>query len=80
MESVIHLSNKGQVVIPQQIRHELHLKQGDCFKIWIEQDKIILKPMERYGKRLLGLGKELWQEVDAKEYLRKERNSWEKKH
>ncbi len=40
------LSSKGQVVIPQDIRQELHLKEGAPFAVIAQQDTILLKKME----------------------------------
>ena len=37
------------------------------------------KKTGQYGMRdLIGLGKELWERVDVKEYMRKERESWDR--
>lgn len=37
------LSSKGQVVIPEEIRNELHLKSGDKFMVIGKGDTVILK-------------------------------------
>ncbi len=37
------LSSKGQVVIPQNVRDELHLKEGETFAVMGKEDTIILK-------------------------------------
>ena len=37
------LSSKGQVVIPEEIRKELHLKSGDRFMVLGKGDTLILK-------------------------------------
>ena len=37
------LSSKGQVVIPQQVRDELGLKEGETFAVMGTEDTIILK-------------------------------------
>lgn len=41
------LSSKGQVVIPEEIRKELHLKSGDRFMVLGKGDTVILKAIER---------------------------------
>lgn len=41
------LSSKGQVVIPEEIRKELHLKSGDRFMVLGKGDTVILKTIER---------------------------------
>ena len=40
------MSSKGQVVIPQKIRKELHLKEGTPFAVIAKQDSILLKKVE----------------------------------
>ena len=37
------LSSKGQIVIPQQVRDELKLKDGETFAVIGREDTIILK-------------------------------------
>lgn len=40
------LSSKGQVVIPQDIRRELHLKEGTPFAVEVQKGTILLKKIE----------------------------------
>ena len=40
------MSSKGQVVIPNEIRKELHLKEGTPFAVIAKQDSILLKKVE----------------------------------
>lgn len=37
------LSSKGQVVIPEEVRKKLHLKEGDQFVVIGKGDTVILK-------------------------------------
>jgi AbrB family looped-hinge helix DNA binding protein len=37
------LSSKGQVVIPEEVRERLHLREGDQFVVIGEGDAVILK-------------------------------------
>ena len=37
------MSSKGQIVIPEEIRHKLGLKTGDKFLVMGEKDVVILK-------------------------------------
>ena len=41
--STTKLSSKGQVVIPESIRKQLHLKTGAQFVVVAEKDVVILK-------------------------------------
>jgi AbrB family looped-hinge helix DNA binding protein len=43
------LSSKGQVVIPEEIRHNLGLKEGDQFIVIGQGDAVILKTINPPG-------------------------------
>lgn len=74
---MITVSSKYQIVIPQKVREKLDLKAGDKLIIKTNNEKIIiyLQP-KSYAKYSLGLGKKIWQGVDATEYVKKERQAW----
>ncbi len=79
MIALVKLSSRHQVVIPKEARKRLGLHAGDQLVVEVEGEKVILHPRPKnYTNYMLGLGKEIWQEIDATEYIRKERESWEK--
>lgn len=79
METVATLSSKYQVVIPREIRKALHLEPGDQLIVESAGRKVIMRPKPRnYTTYMRGLHKEVWKGVEASEYIRKERNAWEK--
>lgn len=41
------LSSRGQVVIPEEIREQMHLHTGDQFVVFSENDVVILKVITR---------------------------------
>lgn len=41
------LSSRGQVVIPEEIREQMHLHPGDQFVVFSENDVVILKMITR---------------------------------
>ena len=41
------LSSRGQVVIPEEIRDQMHLHTGDQFVVFSENDVVILKMITR---------------------------------
>ena len=43
---VTRLSSKGQVVLPQGIRHKLNLEDGDRFVVIANGDTVVLKKLE----------------------------------
>lgn len=44
------LSSRGQVVIPEEIREQMHLHTGDQFVVLSENDVVILKVITRPNK------------------------------
>ena len=79
MIRIVKLSSRHQVVIPKEARKRLGLHAGDQLVVEIEGEKVVLHPRPKnYTSYMLGLGKEAWQNIDATEYIRKERESWEK--
>jgi len=73
----LQVSSKYQIVIPQEVRKKINLKSGDKLIIKANNDKIVIYPHPKnYAKYSLGLGKEIWQGVDAAEYVKKERETW----
>ena len=77
MKNMVKVSSKYQIVIPREAREKLDLKAGDKLIIKANNEKIIIYPQPKnYAKYALGLGKEIWQGIDATEYVRKEREAW----
>lgn len=54
----IRMSSKGQIVIPQDVREELHVDEGTVFAVVGSKDTIILKKIATPSKEELikGLG------------------------
>jgi len=77
MKNMVKVSSKYQIVIPREARKNLNLKAGDKLIVKTNNEKIIIYPQPKsYAKYSLGLGKEIWQGIDAAEYVRKERETW----
>lgn len=77
MKNMVKVSSKYQIVIPLEVRKKINLKSGDRLIIKANNEKIIIYPQPKsYAKYALGLGKEIWQRIDATEYVRKERETW----
>jgi len=72
------VSSKYQIVIPKTVREALGLRPGDRLLIVAEGDKAVLRLRPKsYAEHMRGLHKEVWQGIDATEYVREERKSWE---
>ena len=77
MGTTVKLSGKHQIVIPREVRKQLGLAAGDGLLVEVRGNTIVLVPRPRsYAKRLRGLHKEVWRDVDAKTYVREERKAW----
>jgi len=74
------VSHKFQVVIPKEIRELLSISKGDILEVYGKNNEVIMKklmPLKSISlKDLKGLGKELWEDVDVEDYIKKERDSW----
>jgi bifunctional DNA-binding transcriptional regulator/antitoxin component of YhaV-PrlF toxin-antitoxin module len=59
------------------VRRQLGLAAGDGLLVEVRGSTIVLVPRPRsYAKRLRGLHKELWGNVDAAAYVKEERKGW----
>ncbi len=78
MRTTVKLSANQQIVIPREVRKQLGLAAGDGLLVEVRGNTIVLVPRPRsYAKRLRGLHKEVWRDVDAKAYVREERKGWQ---
>ena len=41
----IRVSSKGQITLPRQIRHKLHINGGDRVAVYLEGEQVILRPV-----------------------------------
>ncbi|MBI1743098.1 AbrB/MazE/SpoVT family DNA-binding domain-containing protein [Candidatus Acetothermia bacterium] len=75
----ITISSKYQVVIPKAVRKALGLRPGDQLLVQLEDGKIVMRPRpQSYTKHLRGLHKNVWKGLEATEYVKRERESWER--
>jgi len=65
------ISSKGQLVIPKDIRENLHIKEGDVFATTNTDTMIILKkiknPMTKEDLLILKEVEEAWKEIERGE-------------
>jgi len=87
MDTVITLkvSPQGQITIPKAWRKALEIKPGTTKLVAYLTDLLKTKALtlqpkpKNWADYMAGLGKEVWEKVDTDEYIRKERDSWERK-
>lgn len=41
------MTSKGQITIPKELRDRFNVHEGDQFKIFLQDDKIMLEPVKR---------------------------------
>jgi len=68
------LSSKNQIVIPREAREALDLKPGDKLLVVVRgRDVLVLQKPKSYRAAIRGLGRGVY----PRDYLRKERESWD---
>lgn len=74
----VKVSSRYQIVIPKRVRETLGLRPGDRLLVELEEGRVVLRLRPRsYAQHLRGLHKEVWQGLDAREYVQKEREAWD---
>ena len=76
------LSQKYQIVIPQEVRKKMKLQVGSRIAVYSidNQRAVLLKSPENYVGALKGLGKNIWRALGgATRYIKQERTVWNKK-
>jgi AbrB family looped-hinge helix DNA binding protein len=74
----VKVGPKYQVVIPRAIRKKVSIRPQK--EVLVEEINgvifILPKPLS-FSEFMMGLGKETWEGVDPKAYVKKERKNWE---
>jgi AbrB family looped-hinge helix DNA binding protein len=74
----VKVSTKNQIAIPTEVRRKLGIKPGDHLIADVCAGHIVLLPEPaNYSEHLRGMHKEVWEKVDAQEYVRGERDAWQ---
>lgn len=77
MTERVKVSSKYQISIPSVARKRLHIKTGDHLLVDVRDGYVVLIPEPRdYGEHLRGLHREVWEDVEPQEYIRREREAW----
>lgn len=73
----VKVSSKHQITVPAAVRKQLQIKSGDQLLVEVRNGYVVLIPEPQdYSKRLRGLHREIWDGIDAQEYVRRERAAW----
>ena len=79
--TIAYVIDRNSIKLPREVSEKLKLKEGMELKVISDEvdGVLILKVMEGKNKDfsgIKGIGKELWKDVDAQEYVIQERNEW----
>jgi AbrB family looped-hinge helix DNA binding protein len=76
--TTVKVSSRYQIVVPAAARAQLNIQSGDRLLVDIQDGMLILIPQPQdYTQKLSGLHKEVWEKVDAQEYIDQERDAWQ---
>ncbi len=77
--SIVKVHRKGIIVLPKGIREKVGIREGMLLKVTIEDDKIVLKPLDLWNA-VWGCGKGKGSAEEAEEELdREEEKFWERR-
>ncbi len=73
----VTVSAKYQISLPAEARRMLGIKRGDRLLVDVRGNHLLLmREPESYAAALAGLHAEIWEGVDAQEYVNRERAGW----
>ncbi len=72
---IARVSSKGQIVIPNDIRERLGIREGSVFAVSsVDGDMVVMKkvknPVDAEDIEILGEVKKAWEEIERGEYTR----------
>lgn len=76
-----YVIDSNSIELPNEVSEKLKLKEGMELKVLSDEMEgvLILKVVEGKNKDfsgIKGIGKEIWKDVDAQEYVTQERKEW----
>ncbi len=78
MATKVAITDDYQITIPEEARRVLRIAPGDRMLLEIRDGCIVLVPEPRdFAEFLRGLHSEIWQGIEAQDYVRREREAWQ---
>ncbi len=75
--TTVKVSKRHQIVVPAEARARLNIQSGDRLLVDVQDGMLILIPQpENFAERLSGLHQDIWADMDAREYIDQERDTW----
>lgn len=79
MAVTVTLSSKNQIVVPREARERLNIGPGNELLVLTKEDRVVLIPRPKdFVRRTSGLHREIWESLGAANYLKDERNTWDR--
>ncbi|HEY7035183.1 MAG TPA: AbrB/MazE/SpoVT family DNA-binding domain-containing protein [Thermomicrobiales bacterium] len=79
MTEHVRVNTDYEIVVPAEMRQKLRILPGDRLAIDIRDGYAVVRPEgQDYVELLRGLHREIWEGVDPQDYLRQEREAWQK--
>ena len=75
--TIATIGKRYQVVIPLKERKKLNIKPNSKVEITAENDKLVIYPISPASFR--GIGRDLSDDIDATDYVKKLRREWEER-
>lgn len=75
--TIATVGKRYQVVIPLMERKKLNIKPNSKVEVTTEGDKLVIYPISPESFR--GIGRDLSDEIDATDYVKKLRREWEER-
>jgi len=73
------ISDKYQIVIPKAVREALKLKKRQILHVYqVDDGSVLLTPEKKWPDDYIGSQKDIWGKINVAEYLRAERDSWDR--
>ncbi len=76
-KGAMKVSSKNQVCLPAEVRKAMDIKPGDRLLVTVVGNHMtVMKEPKNWSAYMLGLHKEVWEGVDAQEYVDELRGPW----
>lgn len=73
----VKVSKKYQIAVPAAVRKRLRIRSGETLLVEVRgEHAVLMREPDDYARKLAGLHAEVWDGVDAQEYVRREREGW----
>ncbi len=76
MNSSTTLNDTYQITLSKEICSALGIHSGDVLNLEVLNNTLIVKPKTPKTQQIFGKDKDIWEKVDAVDYIREQRLSW----